>query len=199
VTDLLDVVSRVVTALEACQIPYSVGGSLASSVSGEPRASIDADVVVDMNSRQALALADALGAEFYADGDALRRAAVERSTVNLIHQPSSIKVDLFVAASPLDRRQLERRRLVQIASDPDRAVFMHSPEDIVLQKIHWFRLGGEVSDRQWRDVLSVILVQGARLDSRYLSTTAAEIGLTDLLERALAEAARGSSGGQYLN
>lgn len=189
-TDLLDVVGHVVTALEGCDIPYSVGGSLASSVSGEPRASVDADIVVDMTARQALAFVDALGSEFYADPQALQRAAADRSTVNLIHTPTSLKVDLFVARSLLDRRQLERRRPVQIARDPDRTIFMHSPEDIVVQKLHWYRLGGEVSDRQWRDVLSVILVQGTRLDRGYMAATATEAGLTDLLDRAFAETAR---------
>jgi hypothetical protein len=190
VIDLLDVVFRVVSALEACGIRYSVGGSLASSVSGEPRSSIDADIVVDMTAAQALALAEMLGPEFYADPEALQRAAAERSPVNLIHQPSSIKVDLFVAGTMLDHRQLERRRLIQISSEPDRRIHMHSPEDIVLQKLHWYRLGGEVSDRQWRDVLAVILVQGPRLDRDYVVTTAAELGLSDLLVRALDQAGR---------
>jgi hypothetical protein len=127
VTDLLDVVCRVVTALDACAIAYTVGGSLASSVAGEPRASIDADILVDLRTPQVTPLVTALGDEFYAEPDALHRAIATRTSANLIHQASSIKVDLFVAGSVLDWRQLERRRLVVIGRDPDRSVFMHSP------------------------------------------------------------------------
>ena len=61
---------------------------------------------------------------------------------------------------------------------------MHSPEDILLQKLHWFRLGGGTSERQWRDVVSIVLVQGDRLDRQYLSTLAGRIGLNELLQRA---------------
>ncbi len=64
---------------------------------------------------------------------------------------------------------------------------MHPPEDILLQKLRWFRRGGEASDRQWRDVRGIVRVQGGRLDRHYLRTNADTLGVTDLLERALAE------------
>lgn len=187
--DLLAVALQVTDALDGCGIRYTIGGSLASSFSGEPRASIDVDIVVDLTEDGVDAFVAALGAGFYADADSLRRAARDRSTVNLIHHASGVKIDLFVAGSPLEGRQLERRRRAQVGWTPDRFVYMHSPEDILLQKLEWFRRGGEVSDRQWRDVLSILIVQRGRLDESYLRSVAVECALTDLLERAQREAA----------
>ena len=136
-------------------------------------------------------LVDASGAEFYVSEDALRRAVRERSTANLIHHRTSIKsikIDLVVMGStPLDEIQLARRRRVQVSSDPDRFLYVHPPEDILLQKLRWFRRGGEASDRQWRDILGIVHVQGNRLDRDYLERSAHLIGVDDLLRRALGD------------
>lgn len=182
--DLIEVTLAVAAIFDRCGIGYTVGGSLASSLSGEPRASLDADVVVQIRPDQIDGLLDLLGDEFYADPDAIRRAIDSGRSTNLVHRPSGIKVDLFPAASFLDHQQLLRRQLVKVASDPDRSLYVHSPEDILLQKLHWYRLGGGTSERQWRDVMSIVLVQGSRLDRQYLSTVAETIGVTDLLQRA---------------
>lgn len=186
--DLLGVALAVAGALEACGVPYSVEGSLASSFGGEPRASIDIDILVAMTAATIDPFLHALGHEFYADAAALARAVTSRSSTNVIHHPSGIKVDLFVAGSRLDQHQLDRKRRIQVTARPDRFLYIHSPEDILLQKLHWYHAGGGVSDRQWRDVVAVILVQGSRLDNTYLTRTAAEIGVSDLLERAYADA-----------
>jgi len=186
--DLLAVALQVTDALDRCGIRYTIGGSLASSFSGEPRASIDVDIVLDLTEDGVDAFVTALGQDFYADADSLRRAARDHSTVNLIHHASGVKVDLFVAGSPLEARQLERRLRAQVGWAPDRFVYMHSPEDILLQKLEWFRRGGEVSDRQWRDVLSILIVQRRRLDEAYLRSVAIECELTELLDRARRDA-----------
>ena len=172
--------------LDALQVAHTIGGSIASSFAGEPRATIDIDFVVALEERQVEQLAAALDNEFYVDVDALRRAVRTKTSANLIHRETQLKVDLFVAGgTALDARQLARRQAVEF---PDgRRLFVHPPEDILLQKLRWFRKGGEVSDRQWRDIAAIVRVQGPRLDREYLREGAAVLGVVDLLERALAE------------
>jgi hypothetical protein len=162
---------------------------LASSLSGEPRTTLDIDIVVAMGEADVARLAETLGSDFYVDEPSVRRALRQRSSVNLIHHATGVKVDLFMAGgSPLDQAQLHRRRRVQIAADPPRYLYVHSPEDILLQKLLWYRRGGEASDRQWRDVLGILSVQGEALDLGYVRETAADVGLSDLVEKALVAA-----------
>ena len=188
IADPIAVALLVADALEALRLRYTVGGSLASSMSGEPRSTLDVDMVVAITENDIGSIVAALGTEFYVSEDALRRAVRERSTANLIHHRTSIKIDLFVMGStPLDENQMQRRRRVQVSSDPDRFLYMHPPEDILLQKIRWFRRGGETSDRQRRDILGIVKVQGDRLDRDYLQRNAVLIGGEDLLRRALGE------------
>jgi hypothetical protein len=146
-------------------------------------------MVVALEATHVPPLVRALENDFYIDSDALHRAVTERSTTNLIHQRTSIKVDLFVAGgTPLDEALLHRR--VRLSGQD---LWVHSPEDILLQKLRWFRRGGEVSDRQWRDVLGIVRVQGQRLDHEYLAAGALRLQVRDLLERALEDGRRGTS------
>ena len=96
------------------------------------------------------------------------------------------KVDIFLARGrPFDRAQWARRSEQVIATDPPRAAYVASAEDTILSKLEWYRLGGKASDWQWRDVLGVLRVQGDRLDLPYLRRWASELGVADLLQRAL--------------
>lgn len=191
ITDPIQVALLVADALDACGVRYLVGGSLASSISGEPRSTLDVDLGVALTETDVGPFLAALGDAFYTDPDAIRRAIRERSSVNLVHYASATKVDLFVVGgSPLDEQQMSRRQRVRVATDPDRYLYVYTPEDILLQKLCWYRAGREVSDVQWRDVLAIVLVQAGRLDLAYLRQSAGVLGVADLLDRALREGGR---------
>lgn len=186
--DPLKVAGLIAAVLESLGIAYSIGGSLAGSFAGEPRATLDIDMVIDLDNARVPALVAALESEFYIEEQAVRRAVQQRSSVNAIHHSTSVKVDFFVAGgTALDVDLLLRRIPVSVVEGE--RLWVHSPEDILLQKLRWFRRGGSTSDRQWRDVLGIVRTQGTRLDRRYLETGASRLGVTDLLERALGEAA----------
>ena len=176
-------------ALESCGVRYVVGGSLASSISGEPRSTLDVDLVVEMSEADVPRVVMALAPEFEVDAGVVIRAVRSRSSVNLFHRSTAIKVDLFVlGGTPLDTEQMERRQRIQIGDSPVRYLYVYTPEDILLQKLRWFRLGNEVSDRQWRDIVGILLVQGDALDRGYLQRGAETLGVVDLLTRAVAHA-----------
>ncbi len=185
VPDPVAVALRVTTVLDGLGVLNTVGGSIASSLAGEPRSTIDVDIVAALDEQHIAAFVAALGDEFYVDGTALQRAVQTRGSTNLIHHATQFKVDIFIAGgTPLDAQQLARRLPVQLDG---RTIHVHPPEDILLQKLRWFRLGGEVSDRQWRDVLAIVRTQGERLDRDYLIRHAGTLGVSDLLTRLLAD------------
>jgi len=182
----LDHLVAVGGVLDALGVPWVLGGSLASSLVGEPRATMDIDVAVVLDLGHIDELVAAVEADYYVSAESAREAVIRHSSFNMIHLKSGMKVDLFpLSDDPLDVRQLAGRWSVEIA--PGVAVWVGAAPDQVLRKLRWFQLGGEASERQWRDVLSILRVQGDRIDHQKLLSDAGPLGLGKLVTRALAE------------
>jgi hypothetical protein len=179
----------VIVALDELGVPYYIGGSVASSRLGIPRSTLDVDLVAELRTDQVAPFIQRLGPDYYVSEDAVREAIARRSSFNAIHQPTMVKVDIFLRKSrPYDAEALSRSTFAPDAEEPERTLAWASPEDIVLAKLEWYRLGGETSDRQWGDVLGVLKVQASALDFSYLQRWAGELGVADLLLRALDDA-----------
>lgn len=185
-----EVIIHIAGILERLGITYHVGGSFASSAHGMYRASADVDIVIDAGLEQLEDLARALEPLFYVSRPAIAEAHARPGTFNAIHGATSFKVDFFIKGpAPFDSEELRRSIRLPIGVDGARSILIKSAEDTILRKLHWYRRGGGISERQWTDVLSVLTAMKGQLDAAHLDRWAPELGVADLLARARREIA----------
>lgn len=183
--ELLRDVSR---RLDSLSIPHLVGGSFAASLHGEPRTSVDLDLVIELRMEDIGDLASEFVQDFYSSREAMEEAVRDRRSFNLIHLASAWKLDFFVRGdSEFDLEEFRRRVAVSLGIPPFE-IMVKSAEDSILRKLQWFRDGGEVAELQWRDVVGILRHQRGALDERHLDRWAGLLGLSDLLARARREA-----------
>jgi hypothetical protein len=179
-----------IEALEVLGVPYHLGGSVASSVHGIARSTADVDVVAHLQIDHVQPLVAWLEAIYFIQAEDLRDAIERRSSCNIVHLETMVKLDIFVPPdNPFDHEV--QRRVVQDTLEEDasaRLFNLASPEDALLQKLRWYHMGGGVSERQWNDVLGILKMQAGALDVPYLWHWARALGVAQLLERALRDA-----------
>jgi hypothetical protein len=171
--------------LDRLGVDWVLGGSLASSVHGEPRATQDVDIVAALRANHVKPLLKALGRDYYLHADTVRAAVKAAESFNAVHFASATKADFFVAGD--DAFETERLASRQRVDLPAGVLYVDTAEHTMLRKLEWYRRGGEVSERQWRDVMAIARIQGARLDHKRLCNWAARLGVSELLERVLRE------------
>ena len=187
-SEALQVTLLVTDVLDSLEIPYVIGSSVASIFHGMVRTTMDANILANIETKHVAPFVTAMQNQFYIDEQSLIQAIERRSSVNLIHLQTMFKVDIFVPKErPFDQQQLVRRISERFKADSDKTIWLLSAEDVILAKLDWFRLGGEVSERQWRDILGVLKTQQDIIDIAYLQKWSKELQVQDLLERALVE------------
>jgi hypothetical protein len=183
----LAVTSAIALVLDKLEIPYLVGGSLASSMHGIPRATQDIDIVADIRIPHVAGLVKELSGTWYIDENQIREAIKLRSSFNIIHLESMYKVDVFIAGNdPASITEMARKINFPL-NKGEVSICIASAEDIILRKLVWFNKGGQTSQRQWDDVAGVAKLQKDSLDMKYLLESAAEMGISQLLDKLISQ------------
>ena len=151
----IEVTLKVTGVFEALGVPYLIGGSLASTLYGMVRTTQDSDIVAEMKIKHLKPFVTALQDEFYVDDEMIAESIQRHSSFNIIHRESMFKVDVFIPSPrPFLQAQLARANKQNFSLETEISAKFASPEDTILSKLEWYRMGGEVSERQWRDVLA---------------------------------------------
>jgi len=180
----LAALKTVLNALEANAIQYMLGGSFASSFYGIPRATFDADLVVEITPTNAERFYASLKNAFYADPEDISQAAKKHTSFNLIHLETAFKVDIFPLKTDGYSKQAFSRRIKQTLSPESGAgLWLQAPEDVIISKLLWHKLGREASKKQPADIVGVLKTQAGVLDIKYLNFWLERLDLTDLLRK----------------
>jgi hypothetical protein len=186
----IEVTLKVTNVLEKLGVPYLIGGSLASTLYGMVRTTQDSDILAEMRPEHVQPFVSSLQTEFYIDEEMIADAIQHNSSFNIIHRDSMFKVDVFIPRPrPFQQSQFARAQRQTFDLESEVSANFASAEDTILSKLEWYRMGGEASERQWRDILGVLKTRAGELELDYLHKWAYEIKVSDLLERALKESA----------
>lgn len=185
--EISEAVKPVAEALEQLGVLYYIGGSVASSAYGIARSTLDVDMVSALRLEHIPQLVATLKDKYYISEDSIADAIRRKASFNLLHLKSALKIDIFITKNrTYDQTAAKRIRADTISVNEDAPRFyLSAPEDVVLAKLEWLKSGGQTSDRQWNDILGVLKVQGVHIDEEYLRLWAGQLGVLDLLERAL--------------
>jgi hypothetical protein len=189
VNEPIEVTLKVTTVFEKLGVPYLIGGSLASTLYGMVRTTQDSDIIAEMHPEQIQPFVVSLQNEFFIDEEMIAESIQRNSSFNIIHRDTMFKVDVFIPRPrPFNQSQLARAQRQTFFLESEMSANFASAEDTILSKLEWYRAGGEVSDRQWRDILGVLKTRSGELDLAYLQKWAKDLKVSDLLERALKQA-----------
>ena len=178
-----DFVRLVIEALEAAGIVYMVGGAVASWAWGEPRATLDLDLVVNIPMEAIYLLSNELKKrDMLVPGEIIMDNILETRAdvpINAIHMYSGYKADLYPLREGDDLREsaFKRRRKIDLG-EPIGEIYLHSPEDLIIYKLLYFSLSEQT--KHTRDITSIVISQSSELDYQYIQYWTDKKGLAEL-------------------
>jgi hypothetical protein len=191
--NLVEYARLVIDALEAAQVDYLLGGSLALAAWGEPRSTLDVDLIVNLPVEQMPRLSEVLaGHGILVPADLMLDLWMEhRGDVALVayHTVAGFKAELFMLrpGDALRESALARRRLVDLGP-PLGPVNLHSPEDLILYKLQYYDISEQT--KHVRDILGILLARGPELDWDYLDHWVGQLRLARVWQYIVSEARR---------
>ena len=157
-------------------------GSMASNYWGIPRTTHDIVFVIQLPPSEAATLATAFSPDYFLDEASIRAAYRPPFQFNAIDTRSALKIDFWLLRpDPFEREMFSRRTEVTLFGEK---AWISTAEDVVLHKLYWNTI--TPSERQLKDVAGIVAVRGSELDRAYLQTQAAQLRVTETLERLLA-------------
>jgi hypothetical protein len=175
-----DFVKLVIEALEVAGIDYLIGGAVAAWAWGEPRSTLDLNLVVDIPVESVNLLSQELAKrDIPVPADIILDAIIEdrfNLPINAIHMYSGLKADLYPLhpQDELRRSALERRRQVDFGPSIGR-VYIHSPEDLIVYKVLYFSIYQQT--KHLRDIAAILKSVGDEIDYAYIETWVERKGL----------------------
>jgi hypothetical protein len=175
----------VINVLERLGIPYMIVGGFAAILYGEPRLTIDVDIVVDMRSEHVGPFVAAFPiSEYYVSEEGIRDSLQRRYPFNVIQPKTGAKVDFVpLPRDPFTRAAFERRQRMEYDEAGHSATFI-TIEDIILAKLLAYR--DTESDKHLRDARGVLVMQEEHLDLEVLRRSAMATGVLAQFEQLLA-------------
>lgn len=170
-------------------ISYYICGSVASSAFGISRTTQDIDIVSNIKIESVDTIFEILKKEYFIDKEMILDAINTKTSFNLIHLETMLKLDIFILKNEnyhlMTLSRAIEDRLEQ--NEDSLRIFLSTPEDIILSKLIWYKMGDEISERQWLDIRGVIKIQSKNLDLEYLMQWAKELKVFSLLTKAFSE------------
>lgn len=189
-SDVIAAMRPVINSLEELNVPYYIGGSIASSSLGVSRATMDVDIITSLGLVHVERIVQLLDEKYYVDSEMIKDAIKHKSTFNVIHHDTSYKIDFFISKATEYQQiifeRISRKKLVD--KDDAIEVFICAPEDVILTKLTWYLERGGTSEKQWNDILGVLKIQKNILDMNYLVNWAEKLSVKSELEKALTDA-----------